>query len=124
MKNKLYDVAHYLQPIPIGVKVFWYPNGRKDVSTIPRIGFVQQGFSRGVADLNVLPAQDGAVEYLVSVPHIGDPRVFDHTGNLSDMARVRGCWEFHPETLALMGLVQPAEEAPARTKNEKATAKA
>lgn len=102
MKNALYAVDHFVDNIPVGAKVFYYPNGNKDVSTVPRVGFVSRVFTRCVADLSVLPSQDGAVEYVLHVPHIGDPRVFDHTGNLSALARSSGCWEFHPEAIALM----------------------
>jgi hypothetical protein len=95
-----YQIEHYLGKAPIGAKIFYYPGGRKDVNTIPRIGWVQVPHPRGICDVAVLPSQDGAVERIDHVPHIGDQRVFDHQGNLSRMAITNGCWEFHPDELA------------------------
>lgn len=96
-----YKIEHFAGKPQVGAKVFFYPNGRKDVNTVPRTGFISVGYTRGVCDICVLPSQDGAVEYMDHVCHIGDVKIFDHQGNLSQLAIARGCWEYHPDELAL-----------------------
>lgn len=119
-----YQVEHFNEKAPIGAKVFFYPNGRKDVNTVPRIGWVQVSHPRGICDIGVLPSQDGAVERCDHVPHVGDPRVFDHQGNVSSMARSNGIWDFHPDEKERAGLAaQLAQlmELVGDTKEEKKT---
>jgi hypothetical protein len=95
-------IEHYTERPEVGLPVFWYPRGRKDPSTTPRVGFVAFGHTRGVCDISVLPNQDGAVEYVENVFHMGDPRVQSASNPtlLSRAAEERGCWEFTPMALA------------------------
>jgi hypothetical protein len=101
-----YQIEHFTGKALVGAKVYYYPNGRKDVNTIPRVGFIQVGHTRGVCDIGVLPSQDGAVERIDHVHHIGDVKIFDHQGNLSRLAMNTGCWEYHPDELALREIAE------------------
>jgi len=92
----------YLEVPQVGMQVFWYPRAAKDDRTIPRIGFVIAGFPKGVADITVLPAQDGACEYKDHVFHSEDPRLRDSYGQPSRGAIERGYWEYTPMSLAAM----------------------
>lgn len=100
----------------VGLQVFWYPMAQIDGDTVPRIGFINRGWSRGVADISVLPAQDGAVEVQDHVFHIGDPRLRDVYGKVSAGGIERGCWDFTP--LSRMLLKLEAEEAGTDSESE------
>lgn len=78
--------------VPTGYPVLWYPHGVIDDTAVPYVAFVNKGWTGGVCDLTVLPAQDGAVEAKDQVYHAGDRRLRDSHGRLSMGAHVRGCW--------------------------------
>lgn len=103
---------YYDDTAAVGLQVFWYPRGRKDHNTIPQNGWVAVGYSKGVCDISVLPKQDGAVEFVEHVFHIGDPRVHSSSNPtlLSRAAEERGCWEFTP--VAQMFLDMQKKPAP------------
>ena len=102
----------------VGLQVYWFPHARVDGGTNPRVGFVNQGWDKGVVDLSVLPPQDGAVECIDHVYHISDRRLRDPFGKVSPGGMERGCWEFTPFSKAMMELMSPSKKQP------KATAKA
>ncbi len=83
---------HYKGIAPPGFPVLWWPHGVMDDTAVPYTAFVSQGWTSGVCDLSVLPAQDGAVEIREQVYHAGDLRLRDSYGRLSPGAHARGCW--------------------------------
>lgn len=110
------DCDHFDETATVGLQVFWYPRGRKDPTTVPQNGFVAAGYSRGVCDISILPKQDGAVEFVEHVFHIGDPRVHSSSNPslLSRAAEERGCWEFTPIAQMFLDLQKkPAAKAKA-----------
>lgn len=104
----------------IGLPVFWYPNAIINEQTIPRLGFIQRGWSLNVADLIVLPSQDGACEDRIGVFHKDDPRLRDYSGRISPAGHERGCWEYTP-----MGklVLQQEEKEEEETKTSSSTKK-
>ena len=109
--------THFDDVPPLGMQIFWYPRARKDKDTVPLVGFINKGWSRGVADLSVLPVHDGAVEAHDQVWHIGDPRLRDQNGRISPGGHERGCWEFTPAAIALMDVMSnQADTAKTRKK--------
>lgn len=87
MEYEWYDAV-----VPTGFPVLWYPHGVIDATAVPYVAFVTKGWSAGVCDLIVLPAQDGAVEVRDQVYHAGDKRLRDMHGRLSMGAHARGSW--------------------------------
>jgi len=87
---------HFTEKPIVSLQVLYYPKAIKNENTIPRVGFIANGYTTGIADLTLLPTQDGACEYREHVFHIGDPKLYDGHGNLSKGAGMRGCWEFSP----------------------------
>lgn len=111
------------------MQVYWYPRGNKDSNTVPRVGSIAIGWSKGVADISIMPANDGAVDYMEHVYHIGDPRNCDHFGKPSPNILHRGFWEFSPMSLAVMEMEKlaapaaaPVEVVKPETKKTKVTA--
>lgn len=80
----------------VGITVHYYPYGKVDANTIPRVGFIQRGWQKGVANIALLPQQDGAVEVADCAMHISDPRALTVGGILSNAAMQRGLWDFLP----------------------------
>jgi hypothetical protein len=101
-----------------GLPIFWYANGVKEERTIPQVAFIQQGWSQGVADISVIPAQSGAVQFLMGVYHISDPRTRDPiTGGPSGAAKYKGMWEFTP--MSLMYLAGKSDDSVSQVKKTK-----
>lgn len=91
-----------------GLIVYYWPKGdveRNNENVRPLVGVVHKGWDLGVADINILPGQEGALGFLDNCMHIGDPRCLNHvkTG-LSNAARVRGIWELAPISKFYMAL--------------------
>lgn len=81
----------------VGMQVYYYPAGIKTDSTRPYVGFIRWGHPGGVADITVLPAQEGVCDILDLVPHAGSKAAVDVTsGGLHPNAKKRGTWEFVP----------------------------
>ncbi len=78
--------------VPTGFPVLWWPYGVIDETAVPYVAFVTKGWTKGICDLSVLPAQDGAVEARDQVFHAGDKRLRDSFGQMSPGAKERGCW--------------------------------
>jgi hypothetical protein len=85
-------IEHYKGVVPTGFPVLWYPHGVVDDAAVPYVAFVTKGWTLGICDLVVLPAQDGAVEARDQVFCGGDARLYDSYGRLSPGAHARGCW--------------------------------
>lgn len=81
---------------PCGLDAYWYPNGRIDAHTQPRLAKVRRGIQGGSADLLLLPDSDGPIEMRASVWHASDQRRYDGIGNVSSGALRNGVWEFAP----------------------------
>lgn len=100
-----------------GLTVYYWPKGdvsRDDPNVSPQIGIIQKGWDLGIADITILPNQEGAVDFKDNAFHIGDRRCLNHiqTG-ISDAARIRGIWEFTPLSkfyLTLKGQMEAAKE--------------
>lgn len=87
---------HYTGVVPTSFPVLWWPHGIIDETAVPYTAFVSKGWTAGICDLSVLPAQDGTVEVREQVYHAGDKRLRNSYGQLSPGAHLRGCWTETP----------------------------
>jgi hypothetical protein len=100
-----------------GLVVRYWPKGHYNPKQTPRIGIIVKRWSQGMADITILPDTDGIVEHFSDVFFIGDKRVFDGNGNLSEAVKRKGMWEptdmtrFYLET---SGKIKPPK--PVKTK--------
>ena len=97
-----------------GLTVYYWPKGdvsRDDPNVSPQIGVIQKGWDLGIADITILPNQEGAVDFKDNAFHIGDRRCLNHiqTG-ISDAARIRGIWEFTPLSKFYLALKAQQED--------------
>jgi hypothetical protein len=77
----------------IGQQVFWFRTGEELENCIPDIGFVSCVHVDGVVDLVTLPRQDGVCEYRPNAIRLGSPMHRDKDGEVSWIAKERGCWK-------------------------------
>ena len=84
---------HYTAKPETGLPVLFWPEGKVDHNATPLVGFVHKGWDLGMADVSVLPDGDGVVRMFDGAFHIGDRRIFDGYGNVSQAARRKGVWE-------------------------------
>lgn len=95
-----------------GLPVYWYPHALRDKDTVPLLGFIVKPWSQGVADLNILPSNSGAVEKKPQVYHATDKRLVDHNGKPTPNAWNNGCWEYTEMSKAYLDSL-PSKEAEA-----------
>ena len=105
----------------IGAMVFWYPKAKKDEATVPHIGVITNAYSRGTADISIIPPYDGAIASKEQVYHIGDSRLIDGFGKPTPGAVERGCWEYTPMSAHMIEQMKPAQSEPKKTTAKKAT---
>jgi hypothetical protein len=79
--------------LEVGLTVRYWPRGQYNPGGTPRIGIITKVWSKSMVNLAVLPESDGIVEDMPDVFYIGDPRVFDGHGNLSEAVKRKGMWE-------------------------------
>jgi hypothetical protein len=104
------SVPHYNEVAPVGSQIYWYPKADMSSRNPPFVGWITQGWTKGIANISLLPNQDGAVEARDNVFHAGDPRIRNEYGQLSEGGEKRGCWEFTPFQKLLFKL-QAEQEA-------------
>ena len=105
---------HYDAIPEAGLTVYVWPKAIVDRRSPPLVGIINKGWDKGIADISVLPAVDGAVEAFDNVFHIGDKRLIDPRGNISSAGTAKGCWEFTPFSQMYIDSItntEPAEDA-------------
>lgn len=106
-----------------GATVYWYPKAKKDESTVPHIGVITDAYSRGTANISIIPPYDGAVVSREQVYHISDERLIDGFGKPTPGALERGCWEYTPMSAWTIEQMEKPEEAEEKAPVKKTTAK-
>lgn len=100
------EKAYFDRTAAAGLQIYYYPNGRKDASTNPLNGIIQQGYPGGVADIAIFPLQDGTVWYKEHIWPLGHPKLMDMNGLPNNNAKRNGAWELTPWSKAYMDSVK------------------
>jgi hypothetical protein len=103
--------------LEVGLIVRYWPRGQYNPKETPRVGYITKLWSKGMVNITVIPDTDGVCENFGDVFYIGDPRVFDGNGNLSEAVKRKGMWElteFSKFYLEMAGKLKVAKPAKAK----------